>query len=127
MGYNLNKQEFHDSVKLRYGWRITNIPNHCACGEKNKIDHTLIRRTGGHVIFRHNRIRDLNAKFLRQVCHNVVPEPELIPVECDSFLTTQGNRADKAHLDISANGLWGPFQKTMFDLRIFPMLRPTRI
>ena len=57
--------------------------------------------------------------FLRQVCHNVVIEPELLPVECVDFQNMQGNRADKARLDISANGLWGPFQKTMFDVRIF--------
>ena len=119
MGYSLNKQEFHDSIKLRYGWKIADIPNVCVCGEKNDIDHTLICKTGGHIIFRHNRIRDLNANFLRQVCHNVITEPELIPLESDGFQTLQGNRADKARLDISAVGLWGPFQKTMFDVRIF--------
>ena len=79
----------------------------------------MICKKGGHIIFRHNRIRDLNANFLRQVCHNVITEPELIPLESDGFQVSQGNRADKARLDISANGLWGPFQKTMFDVRIF--------
>ena len=34
-------------------------------------------------------------------------------------INIHGNRADKARLDISANGLWGPFQKTMIDVRIF--------
>ena len=116
MGYVLNKQEFRDSIKLRYGWKISDIPSYCVCGEKNDIDHTLICKTGGHIIFRHNRIRDINANFLRQVCHNVVVEPELLPVECAMF---QGNQADQARLDIAANGLWGPFQKTMFDVRIF--------
>ena len=119
MGYNLNKQEFLDSVKLRYGWKIVDIPSYCVCGTKNDIDHTLICKNGGHIIFRHNRIRDVNADFLRQVCHNVMVEPELIPVESDSFQSVHGNRADKARLDIAANGLWGTFQKTMFDVRIF--------
>ena len=119
MGYVLNKQEFRDSIKLRYGWKIADIPSHCICGEKNDIDHTLICKHGGHVIFRHNRIRDVNANFLRQVCHNVVVEPELLPLESTSVRSDQGNQADKARLDISATGLWGPFQKTLFDVRIF--------
>ena len=29
------------------------------------------------------------------------------------------NISDRARLDISARGLWGPFQKSMFDVRIF--------
>ena len=32
--YVLNKQEFRDSVRLRYGWPIPNIPSFCVCGEK---------------------------------------------------------------------------------------------
>ena len=84
LGYVLNKQEFRDSIKLRYGWKIADIPSHCICGEKNDIDHTLICKHGGHVIFRHNRIRDVNANFLRQVCHNVVVKPELLPLESTS-------------------------------------------
>ena len=119
MGYVLNKQEFRDSIKLRYGWKIADIPSYCVCGERNDIDHTLICKTGGHVIFRHNRIRDVNANFLRQVCHNVVVEPELLPIESAKFQSGQGNLTDKARLDIAATGLWGPFQKTMFDVRIF--------
>ena len=60
-----------------------------------------------------------SANFLQQVCHNIVVEPELLPLESANFRSIQGNHADKARLDISATGLWGPFQKTMFDVRIF--------
>ena len=41
LGYSLNKQEFQDSVCLRYGWNIINAPNHCQCGKENEIDHSL--------------------------------------------------------------------------------------
>ena len=81
MGYVFNKQEFRDSIKLRYGWKIADIPSYCVCGEKNDIDHTLICKTGGHVIFWPIRICDVNANFLQQVCHNIVVEPELLPLE----------------------------------------------
>ncbi len=78
----------------------------------------MICKTGGYVIFRHNKIRDTNAEFLRQACYDVNVEPELIAIESEEF-KVQGNNSERARLDISARGLWGPFQKTMFDVRIF--------
>ena len=117
MGYVLNKEEFKDSVRLRYGWPITNIPAHCVCGRKNDVDHTLTCKHGGHSIFRHDRIKHTNAEFMKQVCHDVQVEPELIPVESLDYLV--GNMSERARLDISARGLFGPFQKTMFDVRVF--------
>ena len=108
LGYVLNKEEFRDALRLRYGWQIPNIPALCVCGKKNTVDHTLVCKTGGHLIFRHNKIRDLNAEFMREVCHDVLVEPELIPVNHLDCVT--GNTAERARLDISARGLWGPFQ-----------------
>ena len=43
----------------------------------------------------------------------------MLPIESANFQGGQGNQTDKARLDISATGLWGPFQKTMMDVRIF--------
>ena len=117
LGFILNKEEFRDGVRLRYGWQIPNVPALCVCEKKNSIDHTLTCKHGGYLIFRHNKIRDANAEFLREVCHDVKTEPELIPIaQLDAI---PGNTAERARLDISARGLWGPFQKTMFDVRIF--------
>ena len=118
LGYTLNKEEFRDSIRLRYGWKIPNIPAYCVCGERNDINHTLTCKTGGYVIFRHNKIRDTNAEFLREACYDVQVEPELLSIENKDFCG-KGNNTDRARLDISARGLWGPFQKTMFDVRIF--------
>ncbi len=118
LGYTLNKEEFRDSIRLRYGWHIPNIPAYCVCGKRNDINHTLTCKTGGYVIFRHNKIRDTNAEFLKQACYDVQVEPELLPIENTEFCA-QGNNTDKARLDISARGLWGPFQRTMFDVRVF--------
>ena len=49
VGYTLNKQEFHDSVCLRYGWPIHKTPKYCACGRDNTLYHTLDRKSGGYV------------------------------------------------------------------------------
>ena len=35
--YDLNKQLFWDCVRLRNGWRLTNIPSTCSCGSKMNI------------------------------------------------------------------------------------------
>ena len=36
-GYVLNKQEFRDSICLRYGWRIPNTPSHCSCNKSKSL------------------------------------------------------------------------------------------
>jgi len=33
IGYALNKQEFTDTICMRYGWKVKGIPTHCACRE----------------------------------------------------------------------------------------------
>ena len=78
LGYTLNKQEFRDSICLRYGWNIPNTPSFCQCQKENTIDHTLNCKKGGYVSMRHNRVRDLEADLMREVCHDVQIEPELL-------------------------------------------------
>ena len=42
MGFNLNKREFRDSIKLRYDWPVDDIPSTCACGEVFTVDHAMM-------------------------------------------------------------------------------------
>ena len=67
LGYTLNKQEFRDSVCLRYGWQIPNTPSFCQCSKKNSIDHALSCKLGGYVNMRHNRVRDLEAEMMKDI------------------------------------------------------------
>ena len=116
LGYILNKQEFRDSLCLRYGWKIPNTPNYCSCGEKNSVDHTLNCKSGGYVIMRHNGVRDLEAELLREVCKDVKVEPELLPI--GNIELRGANTAEKASLDVSAVGLWSPMERTFVDVRV---------
>jgi len=84
----------------------------------------LICQHGGYQIFRHNKLRDVNAELLKQVCYNVETEPVLMPITAEEF-HVKGKNEDGARLDISACGLWGPFQKTFFDVRVFHPNAPT--
>lgn len=117
LGYCLNKSEFRDAISLRYGWSITNIHTHCACGAKNDIDHVLVCKLGGYVTFRHNALRDAEAELLREVCRDVRTEPLLLPT-CKNIHPKGTNTKDQARLDIVATGLWGTFEKTFFDVRV---------
>ena len=75
-GYTLNKEEFRDSICLRYSWWIPNTPITCGCGKTSDLDHLLTCKLGGYVIMTHNHIRDTMANLLREVCHDVKVEPQ---------------------------------------------------
>ena len=116
LGYVLNKQEFRDSVCLRYGWRIPDTPAYCQCGKKNTIDHTLSCPNGGYTIMRHNGIRDFEGELMKEVCRDVKIEPELLPI---GEQTMSGNNSDKARLDVSGVGVWGSHERTFLDIKVF--------
>ena len=114
LGYSLNKREFRDAIHLRYGWLIPDIPEFCSCGSENSMNHILTCKKGGYVAMRHNALRNLEGNLMQSVCRDVKIEPSLI--------TTQnvngGNTAEGARLDISAVGLWSPYERTFFDIRV---------
>ena len=74
---------------------------------------------------RHNRIRDLEAEMMREVCTDVRVEPPLLPLANDNIVA--GNQAENARLDVSGNGIWGPMQKTFLDIRVMHPNSPTYI
>ena len=57
---------------------------------------------------RHNKIRDLEAELMKEVCHDVQLEPALIPVEEDNIynLTDDRKRPDVAGGG-GGGGCWG--------------------
>ena len=56
----LSKNEFQDSMALRYGLLLTNLPVKCdGCGEDLHVQHALICKKGGLITQRHKEIRDL--------------------------------------------------------------------
>ena len=66
---------------------------------------------------RHNRVRDLEATLMKEVCHNVQTEPELLSITQDDPIRI-GNTAEKARCDVAGVGVWGAYEKTFLDIRI---------
>jgi hypothetical protein len=114
----LSKREFWDAVRLRYKWELKKTPSHCACGEGFDITHALSCPLGGFVILRHNEIRDITAELLAEVCKDVRIEPPLEQLTGETFPNRSANVADEARLDVSATGLWIPYQKAFLDMMV---------
>ncbi|KXJ05718.1 hypothetical protein AC249_AIPGENE25944 [Exaiptasia diaphana] len=117
LGFNLNKREFRDAIKLRYDWPIDDIPGKCVCGDIFTVDHSMICKKGGFIIQRHNELRDLEADLLSMVCNDVEIEPQLQEVTGEQ-LSSGSNMAKEARLDIHARGFWGKQQSAFFDIRV---------
>ena len=115
-----------DALCLRYGWRPSDLPLTCVCGESYTVAHSLMCLYGGFVTLRHNDIRDLSASLLKEVCPNVCREPILQPLTGESLRLRSASTDDGARLDISAEGFWGHrYQRVFFDVRVFCPLSST--
>ena len=67
LGYDLNKQQFQDALRIRYNWNLQRLPSECVCGNTFDISHALSCKKGGFVTLRHNEIRDITAALLDEV------------------------------------------------------------
>ena len=65
---------------------------------------------------RHNRIRDLEASILKDICKDVRTEPELLPIGGSNV--SSSNHSEKARLDVSAVGIWSPMERTFLDVQV---------
>lgn len=71
------------------------------------------------VTLRHNKVRNITAKLLREVCKDVTVELQLQPLTGESFEAKTANISDEARVDISTRGFWITSQLAFFDVRVF--------
>ena len=76
-GLTLNKQQFRDSLSLRYNLQLADLPSHCRVeiGDRFTVRHALSCTKGRFVAHRHDGIRNFLTSLLSQVCKNVEVEP----------------------------------------------------
>ena len=118
-GFSLNKKEFSDAIALRYGWPMDGLPSICACGTPFDQNHAMICKKGGFVCMRHDEVRDITAQMLKEVCHDVAVEPQLLPLQGEQLARRSANTSGDARVDVSARGFWTRGQRAYFDIRIF--------
>ena len=76
----------------------------CTYGMSFSVGHAMTCNLGGFPTIRHNEIRDLTASLLSEVCHNVVIEPHLQPLNGEGFQHKSANTDENSCLDICARG-----------------------
>ena len=109
-GFSLHKGAFKDPICLRYGWKPPNTPTKCNCGSAFSTNHAMICPMGGFPTIRHNKLHDVTASLLSEVCHNVATEPQLQPLNGESMTHRTVITTDDARLDIRARGFWSAAQ-----------------
>jgi hypothetical protein len=117
-GFNLNKSEFRDALKLRYNIPITGLPSFCPCGQRFNTSHALSCKKGGFVSQRHDNIRDMFTGLLDRCCTNVTKEPPLTELQGETFRHKTANTKSGARSDIRARNFWRQGQDAYFDIRI---------
>ena len=101
----------------------TSLLTLCVCGDLFNLQHSLSCPKGGLVITRHNKLRNLTAEILGEVCKNVVIEPLLTPLTGEE-LPKSSNTSNQIRADVSARGLWINGQRAFCDIRVFnPLAR----
>ena len=75
LGYDLNKNQFWDAIKIRYTLTLPKLPSECSRGSKYTTQHALSCKKGGFVTLRHNEVGDITGKLLgscwEEVCKDV--------------------------------------------------------
>ena len=116
-GFNLNKSEFNDAMCLRYDKSLKGLPSKCPCSQSFSVTHAVNCHRGGFINSRHDNIRNLEARLVKEVCNDVQIEPPLQPVGGHTFHRS-ANVRDDARLDIQAKGFWREGQNAFFGIRV---------
>ena len=85
---------------------------------KLNLTHALSCKKGGFVSLKHNRIRNITASLLTEVCKDVRVELLLQHLTGES-LQNHTARGNEVRLDICARGFWEAGQAVFFDVRVF--------
>ena len=84
------------------------------------LNYALSCPKGALPSIRHDRIRDITAQLLTEVCPNVAIEPALQPLTGEKFSLRSTNVENKARLDIKAQEFWNKSgSSTFFDVLVF--------
>jgi hypothetical protein len=105
---------------MRYRLPLPGLPTTCICGAPYSADHSQIRHHGGFINGRHDEVRNLLARDLGEVFHDVEVEPRLKPLYPVDILDHRSALTeDDARSDVRARGFWSDQQDALFYIRVF--------
>ena len=61
----------------------------------------------------------VTARLLKEVCHDVRVEPQLLPITGEELKEATANKSSEARPDISAKSVWLNDQKAFLNVRVF--------
>ena len=77
-GYDLNKEQFWDALRIKHNWALARTPSDCAWGVKFSVFHALSCKKADFVSLRHNELVDIIGKLCEEVCRDVRKQPMLM-------------------------------------------------
>ena len=54
LDFQMNKEEFHGALRIRYNQQLPNLPAKCPCGSSFTVSHALTCKKGGFIHERHD-------------------------------------------------------------------------
>ena len=80
----------------------------------------MSRKMGGFVTLRNNKVRDVTARLLSEVCKDVELEPSLLTLNGkEQTMSNAAKKNDEVRLDLCARSFWVSGQKAFIDVRVF--------
>ena len=105
-------------TRIRYGWVLTRLPTNCQYGARFDLQHFVLCKRSGFISIRHNRIRNITGRPLKEMCKDIRVVPQLIQLT-DETLQLSILTRNKVCLDICTRGFGQTGQMTFFDVRFF--------
>ena len=145
-GMSLSKGAFRDSLRMRYGLELLNMPKKCdGCGAKFSVEHALGCKKGGLVTVRHNEVRDELAYLatlatsssrvrdepLIQICHSTrstglpgaARTQQSTPAPTPNTVHVDGHWFDRG--DLLIHGLYEKQTSCILDVRVTDTDQPS--
>ena len=127
----MNKEEFRDFIRIRFGLEPENLPKGCNCTYRPEfnLSHALSCKLGGHVIRRHNDVRDTTRELMKQQFTDVSENEEfLLPLteeEIKGLKYSTARTGNDARPDLRIGGLFQSGQQAYTDFYIFDSAAPS--
>ena len=91
----------------------------CVCGSNFDLNHAFSCKKGGFILSRYNKIRNITASLLWEVCKDVCVEPDVSALSGETLIPKTANKSSEARLDISARGIWTTGQRAFLVFNTF--------